>query len=243
MRYAIISDIHGNLEALQAVLEDVQRRNVDQTYCLGDIVGYYPDPEACIELIRAHANHCIAGNHDYAAIERIDTKSFTYYAYVAMEWTKHALSEKAKQFLGSLPLTFEDAGVFFAHASPNNSEEWNYVFPDSESAIFEAFSSLNCRVNFIGHTHWPSIMIQDDEKIVLHNEHSIRINKKDHYLVNVGSVGQPRDFDPRSCYAIYDTEEHDIALHRVEYDLGATQRKIIKHNLPLFLAERLANGR
>lgn len=243
MRYAVISDIHGNVEALQAVLRDIKNRSIDSIICLGDIVGYYPDPERCIELVRENVDECVAGNHDYAAISRIDIQSFTYYAYAAMEWTRNHLSGPAKEFLGSLPLTIEKDSMFLTHSSPSNPQDWIYVFPDSEDAVFEAFKSLVFKINFIGHTHWPSIMIQEDDKIILHSEHSIKLSKKNFYLINVGSVGQPRDFDSRCCYAIYDAATQEINLVRVLYDYTITQRKILDNNLPAFLAQRLEKGK
>ncbi|NLG16624.1 MAG: metallophosphoesterase family protein [Fibrobacter sp.] len=243
MRYAIISDIHGNAEALSAVLNDISGRKVDSIICLGDVVGYYPDPEKCIELVKENADFCVAGNHDYAAIGRIDTQNFTYYAFAAMEWTKQNLSQKSKDFLKSLPLTIEKDGMFFTHSSPSNPQDWVYVFPDSEEAIFEAFNSLVYKLNFIGHTHWPSIMIQQDDRIVLHSDHLIKIDKECNYLINVGSVGQPRDFDSRSCYVIYDSGTTEITINRVTYDFKVTQDKIRENHLPQFLAERLEKGR
>ncbi|MBD3419401.1 MAG: metallophosphoesterase [Chitinivibrionales bacterium] len=243
MRYAIVSDIHGNKEALLAVVKDTEKRLIDEVICLGDVVGYYPDPEACIDIVRESTSSCLAGNHDYAAIGRVDTKTFTYYAYTAMEWTKKNLSEKSKDYLASLPLTVRRENLFFSHSSPSTREPWAYVFPDSELAVYEAFSALTCQLSFIGHTHWPSIMYQEDEKIILHSDHSIDMKDNCFYLVNVGSVGQPRDFDPRSCYAIFDSRLRRIELVRVEYDFTLTQRKIVENNLPLFLAERLEKGR
>ncbi len=243
MRYAIISDIHGNVEALQAVIGDIEGRAVDAVVCLGDIVGYYPDPERCIEIVKKAVSYCVAGNHDYAAIGRIDTQNFTYYAYAAMEWTKQNISERAREYLESLPLTVTLENMFFTHSSPSNPQDWVYVFPDSEETVFEAFNSLMYGVNFIGHTHWPSIMIQEDERIILHSEHVIGISDAHYYLVNVGSVGQPRDFDSRSCYALYDTDNREISLVRVEYDYRITQKKIRDKHLPVFLAERLEKGR
>jgi len=243
MRYAIISDIHGNAEALQAVINDIHDRSIDMTICLGDIVGYYPDPEKCVDLVRKHADFCVAGNHDYAAIGRIDTQNFTYYAFAAMEWTKQNISEKAKEYLNALPLTVEQDNMFFTHSSPSNPQDWVYVFPDSEETVFEAFNSLVYKTNFIGHTHWPSIMIQEEDRIILHSDHFIKLNQSHYYLINVGSVGQPRDFDSRSCYAIFDSEAQEITLVRVKYDFQITQKKIRDNHLPLFLAERLEKGR
>lgn len=243
MKYAIISDIHGNLEALQSVMEDISHRKVDTILCLGDIVGYYPDPEECVKIVRDNVAYCVAGNHDYAAIGRIDIKTFTYYAFTAMEWTRKNISPETIAFLEGLPLVLQLDKMFLTHSSPSMPEEWRYVFPDNDLNVFEAFNNLTYKLNFIGHTHWPSIMIQQEERIILHAEHSIQINEHDYYLVNVGSVGQPRDFDSRSCYALYDTDLSRVDLIRVEYDFTTTQKKIIDKSLPIFLAERLEKGR
>jgi predicted phosphodiesterase len=243
MRYAIISDIHGNVDALQTVLADIEKQSVDMIICLGDIVGYYPNPEQCVELVKENVTYAVAGNHDYAATGRIDTSNFTYYAFAAMEWTKRNLSASAKEYLASLPLTLELENMFFSHSSPSNPQDFIYVFPDSEVAIFEAFSSLVHTLNFIGHTHWPSIMLQDDDKIMLYTDHNVEIAEAHRYLINVGSVGQPRNFDPRCCYAIYDNIESRVWLRHVIYDFTITQKKVIENNLPIFLAERLQKGR
>jgi diadenosine tetraphosphatase ApaH/serine/threonine PP2A family protein phosphatase len=160
-----------------------------------------------------------------------------------MEWTKQHISEKAKEFLSSLPLTIEKDNMFFTHSSPSNPQDWAYVFPDSEETVFEAFNSLVFHLNFIGHTHWPSIMIQEDDRIILHSEHTIKINESNFYLINVGSVGQPRDFDSRSSYSVYDSEKSEISIRRISYDYAVTQKKIKDNHLPLFLSERLEKGR
>ncbi len=196
-----------------------------------------------LNWLENNATLCVAGNHDYAAIGRIDTQNFTYYAFAAMEWTKQNISEKAKEFLSSFPLTIEKDNMFFTHSSPSNPQDWAYVFPDSEEAVFEAFNSLVFHLNFIGHTHWPSIMIQENDRIILHSEHSIKINEDNFYLINVGSVGQPRDFDSRSSYSIYDSEKSELSIRRIPYDYTVTQRKIKDNHLPLFLSERLEKGR
>jgi predicted phosphodiesterase len=244
MRYAIISDIHGNVDALKAVLRDIEKRSVDSIICLGDIVGYYPDPELCVRMVKKYVTCAVAGNHDYAAIGKIDHSNFTFFAYVAMEWTKKHLSDASREYLATLPIILKMDGMFFTHASPSNPHDFTrYVFPDSDEAIFEAFSSLVHRVNFIGHTHWPSIILQDDQRITLHNQPTIHIDERHYYLINVGSVGQPRNFDPRSCYALYDTAAAEISLVYVEYNFTITQKKVLKNNLPNFLAYRLSKGR
>jgi len=244
MKYAVISDIHGNLEALNAVLKDIRRRGVDSVLCLGDVVGYYPNPHECIELVRDSAAHCVAGNHDYAAIDRTDTSCFTYFAFSAMEWTKARIAGGDYEFLSGLPLTCEVGDdIFLVHSSPCEPDQFSYVFPDNENSVFEAFTNLTRRVTFIGHTHWPSIMYQEGDTVKLHSETSVGIDDGCAYLINVGSVGQPRDFDSRSCYAIYDAGVGIVSLHRVAYNYRVTQKKIRENELPVFLAERLEKGR
>ncbi len=243
MRYAVLSDIHGNVEALHAVLHDIESQDIDVVLCLGDIVGYYPDPEQCVELIREYAAYSVAGNHDYAAIGKIDTNNFTYYAFEAMEWTKKMLSEESKKYLSLLPMTIEMDGMLFTHSSPANPSSFVYIFPNSEKAILEAFSSMVHRINFIGHAHWPFVMTQDELKIIRCSDEVVDMYDNGYYLINVGSVGQPRNFDPRSCYAIYDTDISQVSLIAVEYDYSITQQKVFDNKLPPFLAERLAKGR
>jgi predicted phosphodiesterase len=243
MKYAIISDIHGNLEALNAVFKDIRRRGADATVCLGDIVGYYPNPRQCIELVRARASVCVAGNHDYAAVERTDTSNFTYFAFSAMEWTKQNIADADRSFLSALPLTAETGDMFFVHSSPCDPDRFTYVFPDNEYSVVEAFGHLSHKLNFIGHTHWPHIMYQEGERVILLSETTAKVELGRKYLINVGSVGQPRDFDNRSCYAIYDTEKETVSLHRVSYNYKVTQKKVRENGLHLFLAERLEKGR
>lgn len=243
MRYAVISDIHGNLEALKAVLNDIELHGIDIVICLGDIVGYYPDPELCVELIKEHTTYSVAGNHDYAAINLINTDNFTYYAFEAMEWTKARLSEESKKYLASLPLTIKMDKMFFTHSSPANPSEYTYIFPNSEHAILQAFSSMVYKINFIGHAHWPFIMSQENLDIINCFENDVEIQDNRYYLINVGSVGQPRNLNTKSSYAIFDNDEMLISLKSVKYDYTITQKKVLDNNLPSFLAERLASGR
>lgn len=243
MKYAIISDIHGNAEALEAVLCDIASRDIPITICLGDIVGYYADPELCVKLVQEHVVYSVAGNHDYAAIGLIDTANFTYFAYEAMEWTKKKLSEESKKYLASLPISVQMEKMFFVHSSPCRSKDFIYIFPNSENAIAEAFSSMVYRLNFIGHAHCPFFIVQDESKIIQHTESTLSIDNDHYYLINVGSVGQPRNLDPRSCYAIYDTDLAQVSLIYVKYDFRITQQKVFDNHLPSFLAERLASGR
>lgn len=243
MRYAIISDIHGNLEALEAVLTDIYNRNIDIVICLGDIVGYYPDPELCVQIIQKNITYSVAGNHDYAAIGRIKTDNFTYYAHEAMEWTKKNLTERSKKFLSFLPLTIQMDKMLFTHSSPAKPEEFNYIFPNSKRAILEAFHAMVHKITFIGHAHWPFIMVQSQPGKISYYNDEAEVVQENYYLVNVGSVGQPRNLDPRSSYALYDTDISIVSLIQVPYDFTVTQKKVMKHKLPAFLAQRLTDGR
>lgn len=243
MRYAILSDIHGNLEALCAVLHDIESRGIDVVVCLGDIVGYYADPEECVDLVREYTAYSVAGNHDYAAIGKIDSGRFTLHAQAAMDWTKGVLSTTSKEYLASLPLTIKIDGMFLTHASPASPDRFPYVFADSHDAILRAFDTMVRPVTFIGHSHCPFIMVQDDDVIIHRLSDDAVVDDDRYYLVNVGSVGQPRNLDTRAAYATYDTGTAELSLVRVEYDFRSTQKKIIKNRLPSFLAERLEAGK
>jgi len=244
MRYGVISDIHGNAEALRAVLADIKTESVDIIICLGDIVGYYPDPEECVRLIRENAAYAVAGNHDFAAIGQIDTINFTYYAYEAMEWTKMNLSEESALYLKSLPLMIELDSMVFVHSSPAFPERFTYVFPNSVETIRQAFESMVNKIYFVGHTHWPCIIIQDQPGVIRNADtDSVRIEDGCYYLVNPGSVGQPRNRKSASSYALYDTETKIMTLKKVDYNLALTQQRTIEAGLPSFLAERLENGK
>lgn len=243
MRYAVISDIHGNVEALHAVLSDIDSQGADRIICLGDIVGYYADPEECIRLVRERTTHVVAGNHDYAATGMLDTGNFTFYAHQALEWTKNNISAESKKYLAELPLTYEEGDILFVHSSPFNPSQFVYIFPNSQRAILEAFDAMTHRLNFVGHAHWPFILTLDGTKTIHCSNEGVQVQKDNNYLINVGSVGQPRNFDPKAAYVIYDTEKSSITLIRVLYDFSITQQKVMNHNLPPFLAERLAKGR
>jgi len=244
MRYAIISDIHGNAEALRTVLADIDRRGVDLIICLGDIVGYYPDPEECVELVKERAAYSVAGNHDYAAIGRLQTENFTFYAFEAMAWTQQNLSDSSRDYLASLPLSIELDSMLFTHSSPARPENFTYVFPNSDEAIREAFANMVFKKVFVGHTHWPCILMQESPGSILRNEtDTVLLTETGYYLINPGSVGQPRNRQSSSSYALYDTETRTVSLIPVPYDFTATQKRTIEAGLPPFLAERLENGR
>ena len=240
MRYAILSDIHGNLEALRAVLADCVGA-ADAMLCLGDTVGYGADPLPCVELVASRAQVIVGGNHEHAVAGRLDLAWFNRYARAAAEWTRERLDDDHRAWLGALPLVHEVADATLVHASPAQPEEWDYLLTAEDG--FAAFGHFATRWCFVGHSHVPgawSLGSAGPEHYPgtahLTTEHGRR------YLVNVGSVGQPRDRDPRAAYAVWDAEAGRVEIRRVAYDVATARRKIAEAGLPRFLADRLAAG-
>jgi diadenosine tetraphosphatase ApaH/serine/threonine PP2A family protein phosphatase len=243
MRYAIIADIHANLAAFAAVLADIkQKGGVDEVWCLGDIVGYGPDPRQCLELLQQLNHVCVAGNHDLAAIGKAETTYFNADATAAVRWTAKQLGPGDIRYLENLPQTMEKDGFTLVHGSPMEPI-WEYVISTGVAARnFEFFHSRFC---LVGHTHVPAAF--REEKGVCH---SIGFSTgigivlgESRMIINPGGVGQPRDGDPRASYAIYDSEGSIIRLYRVPYDIGVTQDKMMKAHLPVHLVIRLQEGR
>lgn len=226
MLIAIISDIHSNREALEEVLNSVESQKADMLVCLGDIVGYGADPDYCVNTIREKAQIVIIGNHDHAALALTPTYTFNIYAKEAIEWTADKLSPSNIAYLEKLKFTERYESAVFVHSSPFKPEEWNYIMSSWEADWqFDYFTEKVC---FIGHSHIPV-------------EYTDRYGKR--RIVNVGSVGQPRDNDPRSCYYLYDAEKDKGRWIRVKYPYEIAMKKIIDAGLPRILAERLARGR
>jgi predicted phosphodiesterase len=244
MRIAIISDIHGNLEALEAVFEDIQDQQIDQVVCLGDIVGYGANPNECLELVRERCSDILLGNHDAAAVGLLSTKHFNIHAKIAIEWTTNTLSKESHSYLQSLPLRKTDGENTYVHATPYEPNMWYYITSLEEAAFnFQFFETQFC---FIGHTHIPIIIVLDREKeLYVHQDGQIDYGRLEacRLLINVGSVGQPRDRNPNSCYGILDSEKGIFAHQRVSYDIKKTQTKMRKLKMPEFLIMRLEDGR
>lgn len=241
MKYAIISDIHGNLEALQSVLSDIDKKSVDEMLCLGDVVGYGPNPNECVDIIREKAKITLAGNHDYAPLGKIDLSYFNPWARSAVDWTENELNQASKEFLLNLPLKQEMDGFTIVHATPQQPLEWYYI-TTLEDAIVN-FPEFQGQVCFVGHSHVPLIVALNQEgeyRVVTSNP--LKFSEKERYIINVGSVGQPRDSDPRAAYAIFDNSKKVYELLRIEYDFAETQRKIRESGLPEYLANRLEKG-
>ncbi|MBI1803317.1 MAG: metallophosphoesterase family protein [Ignavibacteriae bacterium] len=233
MRIAIISDIHGNLEALETALHVIREEQADKIVCLGDIVGYGASPNECIDVIQSTTNHVLLGNHDEAAIHLEKTEYFNPYARIAAEWTHGALTAEKKIFIGQLPFTFDLDGIFFVHASPYEPEEWHYVLSPADAQFnFSYFQEPLC---FVGHSHVPGVFCED----IWTRE--VEHGKK--FIVNVGSIGQPRDNDWRLSFGIFDTDGWTYRNIRCEYDVKKAADKIRRAGLPKALAERLLVGR
>jgi len=239
--YAIISDVHANLEALTAVLDAINSEQADQILFLGDSVGYGPDPNACISLLMEKSRVMIAGNHDWAAVGLSDKSRFNPFAFSAIEWTADVLTPDSDKALKELPLTKElaDDSMFLVHGTPREPEKWHYMRGEADGRInFKYFAEKMC---LVGHSHIPFILeLIAGNKIVFHDNFAT-INKQSRYIVNVGSVGQPRDGNPDAAYAFIGSEK--IEIKRVPYDIVLTQKKMRKAGLPEYLADRLALGR
>jgi diadenosine tetraphosphatase ApaH/serine/threonine PP2A family protein phosphatase len=243
MRYVLISDIHGNLEALQAVLSFSSNLEPFQLYCLGDTVGYGADPGECFEIMQREANLILAGNHDLAVAGIIGGKDFNPMAQAAADWTKDALTEEQLKDLSNLPLVYIDGDYCFTHATPIDPMSFGYVRTLEDVA--EVLSAIGQRFCFVGHTHLPALVRMDEKKgkLEIVHENQVRIEDGFRYFVNVGSIGQPRDSNPDACMVILDEEAETLEFLRVPYDISASQNKILSEGLPSYLAERLMLAR
>lgn len=242
MRYGIFSDIHSNLEALEAVIEAYKKESIDIYLCVGDIVGYAADPSNCIQLIKELSLVVIAGNHDWAAVDLFPIDYFNPVAKRAILWTKKMLSKEEKKYLSSLVLTYKNEDLSLVHGTLDNPQDFNYM--DEISVAKESFKVLANNICFVGHSHISGVFVKDTQnRIYYYEPNHFKIEEDFQYIVNVGSVGQPRDGNPSACYCIFDTEEKEIWIKRIDYDIKSTYKKIIEAGLPVFLAERLYLGR
>lgn len=241
MRFGIVADIHANLAAFRAVLADMGQ--VDSLWCLGDLVGYGPDPNECIELLRRHDHLCVLGNHDLAAIGRMDTSGFNRDAARAAEWTANALTEPSRQYLSGLPERLVQEPFTLVHGSPRHPV-WEYITHESQAMPnFAYFDTPAC---LVGHTHMPVLYVEDPSRgtvlaSVPELGHPVRIDER-RILANPGGVGQPRDSDPRAAYALYDSERRTLEWRRAAYPIEVTQQRMRDEGLPPRLIDRLAIG-
>jgi len=246
MRYLILTDIHANLEGLETCLKDARARGYDETLVLGDIVGYGPDPNKVIDLVRGLKPRAIVrGNHDKVALGMNQADGFHAAARAAAHWMLESLTDKNREWLVELPMgpTIIDGEVEICHGAPFDEDA--YIFDELDAR--HAFEAATAPVCFYGHTHFAVVfrMVKDLLEIVSppDGETTLAIEPQARYLVNPGSVGQPRDGDPRAAYAIYDTDAKQLDLVRLAYPFEITQEKMLKVGLPDPLARRLALGR
>ena len=232
MRIAIISDIHSNLEALNRTLDAIHELDADRIYCLGDIVGYGPYPNECVTLVRERCTDVVMGNHDSGVIGTTPLSHFNVFGQKAIEWTVDRISRGNLRYLKSLPLRTTHGNLTLVHATPVKPASWNYVLSwEQAEKCFGAFKSALC---FIGHTHRP-LIIGEDSSIG-----SFQRNRR--FLINVGSVGQPRDGIPAASFGFLDSRKWTFEIVRVPYDIDSTARAIKKAGLPEYLAHRIFLG-
>ncbi len=240
MKYAILSDIHGNLEALNKVLAHSHEQGCEKYVCGGDVVGYNADPSKCMKIVREMNMPCVMGNHDEYVGKDIDLSSFNPVAAEAVLWTREQLTEEERKWLRDLRYIRLVDSFSIVHSTMDTPRYWGYVQTEHDAEM--SFNYQNTPVCFHGHTHVP-IAFEKNVKVKGGVYDEIKVEKGRQYFVNVGSVGQPRDGDPRAAYVVYDTEEGIIKLHRLNYDLEIAQEKIRAAGLPDRLAERLAVGK
>ncbi len=242
MKLAVVSDIHGNLQAFSAVLEQIEASDCEELWCLGDLVGYGADPDDCVELARRHAAVCLAGNHDLGVTGALALEEFSRGAALAAEWTRSVISERTRTFLESLQPSKLDEEVGLFHASPRDPI-WEYVLSPLQAEL--CLDAQEGRIGLIGHSHvalsfsrLPGAAATGATRD--HGE-ELKLGEGE-WLINPGSVGQPRDGDPRAAWLELDTKRWSARYHRVEYDIAGAAAAIRGARLPDSLAERLHFG-
>jgi predicted phosphodiesterase len=240
MKYAIIADLHANLEALEVVLNDAKEQRCTHYACLGDVVGYNANPKECLDIVRDMNMPCVKGNHDeYCSLES-NLEGFNPHAAEAIQWTRNQLTDDDRDWLRNLKYIRMVASFSIVHATLDGPQRWGYVFDRLAAAA--SFTYQNTSVCFFGHTHVPVAFIRDT--VVRGGTYSkFKVEPGRKYFINVGSVGQSRDGVPKATYVIYNMDEGTVDLRRLDYDIAKTQAKIRAAGLPERLAERLALGK
>ena len=232
MRLALVSDIHSNWPALEAVSAELDRERPDALLCMGDIVGYGADPAACLDWVRQRCDAVVLGNHDLAVANGTGIDYLPGHGQVAAEHNAEALSDDQRSWLTDLPLTCVSNGVTMAHASPQFPERWMRI--ESFFLAQEQFRHFDTELCFVGHTHLPGVL---SEKLGV-----LRPRPGHRFIINVGSVGQPRDGDPRACMAFFDTQTFELDLRRIPYNVDRARQRIREEGLPESLGRRLERG-
>jgi len=241
MRYAIVSDVHSNLESLQQALSRIAVD--DELVSLGDVVGYGPNPNECIALLIERARHAVLGNHDLAAAENFGVENFNHAAREAIAWTQKALDERSRGWLNSLPYELRLPSFLFVHGAP--VDYFEYIL-DKDTAA-RAFDRTDARIIFVGHTHIAEYWVRDEAGNVGHKHMQqggeLTLEATNRYIIDVGSVGQPRDLNPEPCFVFYDSDRQHVQWVRYDYPIAEVQRKMRAAGLPAYLADRLSVGR
>src|SRR3954463_15896546 len=241
MKYAVIADIHANLEAFEVVLEDARSQNCTHYCCVGDVVGYNANPKECLDIVRTMAMPCVKGNHDEYCSAEVGLEGFNPAAAEAVEWTRQQLDETDRAWLRDLKYMRMVTSFSIVHATLDVPQRWGYVFDKLAAAA--SFTYQNTAICFFGHTHVPLAFVRDAGQVKGGTYSKFKIEPGKKYFINVGSVGQSRDGVPKATYVVYDMQEQSIELRRLDYDMATTQKKILDAGLPGRLAERLALGR
>ena len=241
MKYAILSDIHGNLEALRSVLAEIRRHKVEKYICLGDVVGYGANPNECLELIQSLNPVAVLGNHDAAVCGLTKLDNFTPLASQAIIWTTQELKSAGRDYLEALPLVRSLGDITIFHSNLASPADWRYIHKPRET--YSSFEKLPGWLGFFGHSHRPTIFQKNEQWVDYVIETELILSREEQYLVNVGSVGQPRDRDPRASFGIFDDESGELKIIRVSYPIRRAQKKIRRAGLPERLAARLAEGK
>ncbi len=249
MRIALISDVHANEEALSVVADEIRKEKVDHIFHLGDVVGYGADPLSCCHWVKENCSLSLMGNHDAVVVGRMDTFYFSPHARSAIEWTAQQLDLECKEWLASLPYTYSMGEFLFSHGSPIRPEQFDYILDyDTAGEVFKFMAGSPHRILFVGHSHKAFLLEFDGVKISMKEVNGNEISEfqfedDKYYIVSLGSVGQPRDYDPRAYFAILDTSNYSFIARRVTYDISTASKKIKEKGLPQVLADRLFVGR
>lgn len=238
MKIAVISDIHANFEALASCISAIKDLKADKIICLGDLIDYGAQPNECIEIAKKYCDVVVLGNHDEAQFNYNLVNSFGEYAYISSLHTRTIIKNTHIEYLKTLPYTYNFDNMLFVHSSPENPREYDYVL--SEYDAFRNFNYFSEKFCFIGHSHYPQVFKLKNNRISFSNKLSYEDGAR--YIINVGSIGQPRDKNPKLCFCIFDTDTYELKYVRIKYPAEIAAEKIIKSGLPEALGERLLKG-
>ncbi len=241
MRYGIFSDVHSNVEAFESVISALKEEKIDEYISGGDIVGYGAEPERSIKMTKEITGNVVSGNHDWGSVGLFDISSLNPFAMEAALWTERQLMAAHKAYLKSLKPVYKDDNITVVHGSLDEPEKFHYVL--TVYAAGKMFDLMKTRISFIGHSHSPVVFRKTEKGTDFLFKNKVDIEKDASYIVNVGSVGQPRDGDPRACYVVFDTDKNYVEIKRASYDIKKAQQKIRDAGLPPVLADRLSEGR